>query len=216
MPGLETHSHAETRRRLLDAAAKVFVEKGYANGTVREICQKAKANVAAVNYHFGDKRKLYAAVFADSMRPPEILPTSRELAGLPAEERLRIYIRGFLKHLLDRGEESLHGRLMAREMSEPTGVLDEFVENEVRPRVAVLQDIIHDLAGDLPPRAIAKCAMSVMGQMLHYHHARPVIKRISPIYSDLETHVEELVDQITRFSLGGIRAIAARYQKGSA
>jgi hypothetical protein len=98
-------------------------------------------------------------------------------------------------------------------MAEPTGMLEAFVEKEVRPRVAVLQGIIHDLAEDLPPRVIAKCAVSVVGQMLHYRHARPVIKRISPIYADLDQHVEELVDHITRFSLGGIQAIADRYSK---
>jgi TetR/AcrR family transcriptional regulator, regulator of cefoperazone and chloramphenicol sensitivity len=215
MAELETGISLETRRRLLDAAGEVFAEKGFANATVREICQKAKANIAAVNYHFGDKEKLYAAVFVDSHPKAGDLFNPGELAGLPPEDRLKVFVRNFMKHLLDPGRPSCHGRLMAREMSEPTGVLEAFVENEVRPRVAMLQEIIRDLAGDLPPRVIAKCSMSVVGQMLHYHHARAVTKRISPIYADLDQHVEELVDQITRFSLGGIRAIADRYQKGS-
>jgi AcrR family transcriptional regulator len=215
-PEVENGISLETRRRLLDAAGEVFAEKGFANATVREICRKAGANIAAVNYHFGDKEKLYAAVFADSHPKAKELFNPADMAGLPAEERLRVFVRNFMKHLLDPGRPSCHGRLMAREMTEPTGVLEAFVENEVRPRVAMLQDIIRDLTGNLPPRVIAKCSMSVVGQMLHYHHARPVIKRISPIYADLDQHVEELVDQITRFSLGGIRAMADRYQKGSA
>jgi AcrR family transcriptional regulator len=215
MPEIENGISLETRRRLLDAAAEVFADKGFANATVREICRKAGANIAAVNYHFGDKEKLYAAVFADSHPSPGISPDPAELAGLAPEDRLRAFVRGFLKHLLDPGRPSCHGRLMAREMSEPTGVFEAFLETDVRPRLAVLQGIIRDLAGELPPRAIAKCSMSVVGQMLHYHHARPVIKRISPIYADLDQHVEELVDQITRFSIGGIRAIADRYQRGS-
>ena len=215
MTELETPTSPETRRRLLDAAAEVFAEKGFANATVREICRKAEANIAAVNYHFGDKEKLYAAVFADSHPTPDLSFDPAEFAGLSPEDRLRAFVRSFMKHLLDPGRPSCHGRLMAREMNEPTGIFDAFVENEVRPRLNILQEIIRDLAGDLPPRAIAKCSMSIIGQMLHYHHARPDIKRISPIYADLDQHVEELVDQITRFSLGGIRAIADRYQKGS-
>ena len=79
----------------------------------------------------------------------------------------------------------------------------------------MLQEIIHDLAGELPPRAIAKCCMSVVGQMLHYHHRTAGHQADQPIYADLDQHVEELVDQITRFSIGGIRAIADRYHKGS-
>jgi len=215
MSELESGTSLETRRRLLDAASEIFADKGFANTTVREICHRAGANIAAVNYHFGDKQKLYAAVFKDLHPTTAPWFDPQKLANLTAETRLREFIRQFMKHIFDPGRPSCHGRLMAREMNDPTGMLEEFVESEVRPRINVLQEIIHDLAGELPPRAIAKCAMSVIGQMLHYHHARPVIKRISPIYADLDQHVEELVDQIARFSIGGIRAVADSYQKGS-
>ena len=51
-----------TRTRLLKAAAEVFAEHGYENATVRQICTRAGANVALVNYHFGDKLELYTEV----------------------------------------------------------------------------------------------------------------------------------------------------------
>ena len=51
-----------TRRRILDHAAALFAERGFEKVTVREICRDARANVAAVNYHFGGKRSLYLAV----------------------------------------------------------------------------------------------------------------------------------------------------------
>jgi AcrR family transcriptional regulator len=215
MPELDTATSLETRRRLLDSAAEIFAEKGFAHATVREICRQAHANIAAVNYHFGDKQKLYAAVFHDSHRQSHEGFDPSAFASLPPETRLREFIRQFMKHLLDPSRPSCHGRLIAREMTEPTGMLEAFVETEVRPRVVLLQQIVRDLAGELPPRVIAKCSLSVVGQMLHYHSSRPVIKRISPIYADLERHTEELVDHITRFSLSGIRAIADHYQRGT-
>ena len=51
-------SHAATRRALLDAAADVFAESGFRCATTREICRRAGANVAAINYHFGGKEGL--------------------------------------------------------------------------------------------------------------------------------------------------------------
>ena len=133
MSDIETGLSLETRRRLLDAAAEVFAEKGFASTTVREICQRAEANIAAVNYHFGDKQKLYAAVFADLHPKAEFSP--EHIVGLSPEERLRMFIRFFFKHILDPGRPSCHGRLMAREMTEPTGMLEAFIQTVVRPRV---------------------------------------------------------------------------------
>ena len=45
----------ETRERLVEVSARLFAERGFSKVTVREICQRAHANVAAVNYHFGGK-----------------------------------------------------------------------------------------------------------------------------------------------------------------
>ena len=49
----------DTRQRLLQAAGQLFAEKGYEGASVRDICKKAQANFAAVNYHFHDKERLY-------------------------------------------------------------------------------------------------------------------------------------------------------------
>src|SRR5207247_5047290 len=61
----------ETRERLLRAAERLFADRGFKDVTVRDICRAARANVAAVNYHFGDKLGLYREVMQtaiDGMR----------------------------------------------------------------------------------------------------------------------------------------------------
>src|SRR5262249_50768686 len=107
----------ETRDRLLKAAERLFSERGFKDVTVREICRAARANVAAVNYHFGDKLGLYRAVLRtaiDAMR--ESTDAARRAgAGKPAEEQLRLYIGLFLRRLLQPGQEAIH-RLINREI----------------------------------------------------------------------------------------------------
>src|SRR5687768_14001299 len=57
---------AQTKQQLLEVAGRVFAERGHARATSKEICQRAKANIAAVNYHFGGKDGLYAAVLEEA------------------------------------------------------------------------------------------------------------------------------------------------------
>ena len=55
-----------TRDKLLDVAGRIFADRGYHAATIREICVAAGANIAAVNYHFGDKLGLYTEVVQQS------------------------------------------------------------------------------------------------------------------------------------------------------
>ncbi|HEY2735401.1 MAG TPA: TetR family transcriptional regulator, partial [Polyangiales bacterium] len=52
----------ETRDRLIEVALELFAERGFRNVTVRDISQRAHANLAAISYHFGDKLGLYTEI----------------------------------------------------------------------------------------------------------------------------------------------------------
>ena len=49
----------ETRQKLIESAGQIFAEVGYNAATVRQITDRAGANIASINYHFGDKLQLY-------------------------------------------------------------------------------------------------------------------------------------------------------------
>ncbi|HSO08870.1 MAG TPA: TetR family transcriptional regulator, partial [Desulfoprunum sp.] len=55
-----------TREKLLSAASDVFVDKGFRDATVAEICRRAGANISAVNYYFGSKEALYQEAWRHS------------------------------------------------------------------------------------------------------------------------------------------------------
>jgi AcrR family transcriptional regulator len=198
-------------RHLVDVAAHVFAERGFHGATVREICQGAGANVAAVNYHFGGKDGLYAAVLRQTHRfAHEQYPLfGRAAADAAPAERLKEFVRSFLLRILAEGRHALYGKLLSREMIEPTRALDGLVENEIRPMSEQLHGIMRELLGpDSSDEQVRLCGMSVVSQVLFYHHCRPVLCRVYPRLSFGPAEVEGLVEHITRFSLAGLRALA--------
>ena len=139
---------SNTEARLVEAAGEIFAEFGYRAATVRQICEKAGANVAAVNYHFGDKEGLYLAVLRSVPDAhAEKYPSRRGLNDNPtAEERLRAYIESLLHRVFDTGRPGWHTKIIAREMVEPTRALDS-----LEPTCASKQvELVSELAPDLP------------------------------------------------------------------
>src|SRR5215213_5921262 len=104
----------ETRHRLLRAGAAVFSDVGFRRATVRDICARAGANVAAINYHFGDKDRLYAEVVHSGVAAG-LLKYPVDM-GVPSkatpEQRLHGFIRSFLYRTLGRGDHACSGRIM--------------------------------------------------------------------------------------------------------
>src|ERR1700733_7444255 len=63
------------KERILDAAERLFARHGFYGISVRDITEAAEVDVALVNYHFGSKRELFAAVFqrrAEMLNPERL------------------------------------------------------------------------------------------------------------------------------------------------
>lgn len=203
-----------TRARLMAAAVQVFAEQGYEGATVREICRRASTNVAAVNYHFGDKHRLYGAIFDTVFaqlraRRRHFLPPHR-----PPEERLRVFLQALFEEMFhclgDPDECTRLAAMYLMEMVRPTEVLDRVVEEYIRHDAEELQDIVTALLGPGADRdMVIDCSASVIGQMLYYYHARPLIERLHPDGPPPEQRIGALVEHISRFSVAGVRALRA-------
>ena len=203
--------HAATEQRLLESAGEVFAEKGFRAATIRDIIQRAGANIAAVNYHFGDKEGLYAAVFRYARKCCEAqFPVDTAAGGSP-RERLYALVRSLMLRVLDRGRPAWHWQLMAREMMTPTTALDEMVENSIKPEFQFISRIIGDLTGlPLADPRVALCVNSIIGQVLFYRHAQAVVQRLHPEQKFDRKDLEALADHITDFSACALQVIAQR------
>ena len=208
-------SEENTKTRLILAAGEVFARDGFRSATVREICRRAGTHVGAVNYHFRDKEGLYAAVLDYSHRSAVAkYPSAAGLAAAAGpEERLRAFVRAFLLRLLDEGAPAWHGKLMAREIADPSGALGQLAQGSIKTQYTLLVDILRDLLGEPPAgpggesEQLFLAAMSIVGQCLHHFTARRVIGVLRPPAFD-PADIERIADHITRFSLGGLRGCA--------
>lgn len=193
----------QTRARLLDAAREVFSQHGFQGATVREICRRAEANVAAVNYHFGSKDSLLAEAL--NFAPLEAMQLANIKSGGSPEARLRLFIRDFMLMLLDENDPSSQCRIMARELADPTPALDKIVREAIAPLHEFLGGLLDEVAGGrLGEVELRRCAHSILGQCLYYRHSHPVLQRLYPKLRYGRKEIEAIAAHIADFSLAGI------------
>ena len=207
----------DTRRRLLEAACDVFAEHGFRAATVRDICQRAGANIAAVNYHFGDKQNLYRTLFETTLQDSlsQYPPDHGLTANATSEQRLHAFVRSFLLRILSPDKPQSLMRMVMREMTEPTGVLEHVCQTVHKPLFALLRDIVSDVAeGQLDVDELTACCHSIVAQCVFYRHAEPVLNAMQfPIPRDTAS-IERLAEHVTSFSLAGLRGLAWDARRG--
>ena len=196
-----------TRERLLRVAGETFAEKGFRATTVREVCERARANVAAVSYHFGGKDELYKqvldSVFAYAMGryPPDL---GQDEARTP-RERLFAFVRSFLLRMLDPEKPVWHRKLMARERAEPSPAMRHAIGKGIRKGRRLLHEILTEALGpNAAEECVDHCIASVVGQCLFYHRGDLAPNPAGPRIEPTPEGVDQLARHITDFSLGGI------------
>ncbi|WP_395748411.1 CerR family C-terminal domain-containing protein [Prosthecobacter sp.] len=210
------HDAEARRERLLKAAATVFAKDGFEKASLRAICLKAKANVAAVKYYFGSKEGLYREVFLSSCRGSmEKDPPVTLAQGDAPEETLRRWIHHLLDHvLLKRAANPVKSQIMAHEMREPTPCMNEFIKLIVRPFHEELERIIAAVLGrrTVDEDCIRYCH-HIIGLCIHYDHCRVFIDRLGPPVPKTEAEVKHLAENIADFVLGALAARRASQPK---
>lgn len=202
--------HDQARERLLSGALEVFAEKGFREATVWEICAKADVNVASVNYYFRSKEALYVEVLELAFRqtheryPDDLARDNR----LPVEERLFHFVQNFLHRLLDDTYLGHHGKLIAREIADPTKALDHVLETSMKPRCALIHEIVGALMGaSMTELDRHRMVLSIVGQCLVYRHSRSLIDRVCPEVIADQNEIDRTARLITEFSLAGLHGI---------
>ena len=202
-----------TKERILRAAAVIFGRKGFKNATIRMIAKAAQVNIAAINYYFQGKEGLYCAVLEDVFHTGFTrFPATLEIgADAKPEQRLQAFIKAMFYRLQSRegwGGMSEQGRLIARELLDPSPAFENVLDRYVKPHKDLLLNIISDIMQINPgPEKLMPCVISIIGQCIYYALGSSVIQKISVESTPTEDSLDRLADSVWLFSLGGIARI---------
>lgn len=202
----------ERKALLLEAATKVFAEKGFRDTTIADICEGAHSNTASVNYYYGSKDELYAEVWKNAFQMAmEKYPPDMQLGpNADAEEQLRALIRSFLHKMLDSGQLGYAGQILLMELANPTDAINHIKRDAIEPLRIRMISILRQLLGEhVSEQNVEFCAMSIIHQCMGFGFHRG---RLPVPFNGLQQEglQEALSEHILNFSLAGIAAVKER------
>ena len=193
----------ETKFRLMEAAGEIFAEFGYEAATVRQITNKAHANLSAVNYYFGDKHGLYKTIIRSIGENIHDLLRFRCSSGTP-EERLRNFVRCILTQE-STGRRTWGHLLMAREVLELRTEQEEALVQGASPVHTLAVELVENLVGSQPgPERLKLAAGLLVSTCINQIFQQRLDKKIYPELASDPEATEEAIEQVYQFVLLGI------------
>lgn len=206
-----------TKERLIDVAEGLFAMKDYRSVSVREITNQAQCNLAAVNYHFGNKYNLYLEVFRSRWVPrtrrirKEVLHVLSSQDTPNTSEVVRAMAHAFLRGPLADEELVKHLLLITRELTHPTEAMDVVLEQAIHPFLTEFALRLETtLEKQVKVEQLLLPVLSVFANILYFSFAREAVVRLTGQSYDADFR-RRLEDHITEFSLHGL----SLYEKGS-
>jgi TetR/AcrR family transcriptional regulator, regulator of cefoperazone and chloramphenicol sensitivity len=198
----------KTRGRLLQAAMALFAERGFEKTTMVAISERAEANGAAVNYHFGDKQALYvAALRAAFAEANASFPVLLAEEGASPEQRLRHHIAALISQIFSPSDAGYLCRMVAREFAEPTFAIDMIFSELISQNQAQMWNAVSSILGPKVPEQQVHLAMvSVVAQFQFYNFTR-LIREMGATPVLCLPDPETIAEHIYQFSLAGLKGM---------
>ena len=200
----------QTRERILDTAEVLFAQKGYQAVSIREITSGAHCNLAAVNYHFGNKENLYQEVFRSRWVPraarvrESFKKAVASQTSLSVPTVVRALAQAFVEGPLSDEERLRHSQLMTREMTQPTKAFELVAQQVIEPFFKEVGEKLSSVLSDeMGQEQMLLNIFSIFAMVLYFNFARVAVSRLTGHQYDAAFRAR-LVEQITQFSLRGL------------
>lgn len=208
-----TFPYSKPKRALIDAAEQLFAEKGFESVSVRDICQLAKANVAAVNYHFGSREALIALVMTRYITPvneerlARLDKAERHYPGklVPIEEIIDALVRPLLTTVRKSElSEQMFFKLAGRIFAEQGQGMPAELEEQFRALGDRFTKAFARVLPELPFEELIWRTHFLVGGMIHMLIQHDLIHRLSQGASG-NPSMETSLGRLIRYSAAGMR-----------
>lgn len=212
---------AATRERLIAAALDLFGRRGFDGVSTRDIARAAKANQAAIPYHFRGKTGLYTAVAEHvanelTKRSGSVIAAIEQrladdaMSAAEAGELLRRLIREMAAIIVGQPEAALWARFIIREQLDPTPAFDIiYAAIEAGPLRTLLRLLARVAKESEQSETVRLRAFALVGQVLAFRLARAaVLRRLG--WKDIGPRQLAAVQAVIDAHVAAILADAAR------
>jgi AcrR family transcriptional regulator len=196
----------DTRAGLIKAASRTFARHGFNGASVREITRAAHANLGAITYHFGSKRKLYETVLETSANPLADAAIAAAAGPGAPRDRVAAVVRVYFNYLADHpevGQLLLQELVLGRTPPEATVVPIKRIHGALTGLVMDGQEQGDFRAGD--PRVLA---IGIISQPVHMNLLRNPLRVIAGIDIEDAGAREGIIQTIVQFVCAGLSAEA--------
>ena len=204
-------SEKGTKSRILDVAEEMFGEEGLDRVSIRDITRKARVNLAAINYHFGSKEDLVAAVFERRVVPLNearlaALDMVEKAAGKRSpklEDILEAFIRPALQSSFDASKGgTAFSKLFGRCLSEPSPEVEALLKKQFEPLAERMQATLKRSLPHLSRSEIFWRMKFTYGALHHWLLTKDKFRPDWVENVDVETQIRKLIS----FAAAGFRA----------
>ena len=179
-PGRPAGEAGDVRARLLDAGVRCYARAGIAATSLRDVATEAGVTPALLNYYFGGKDALQAAVFAERVQPL-VARFRTPLADAPDD--LRATLQAFVRAVIETAlAHPWLPQLWVREVLQEGGRLRAHLQSQIGaalPKALVARFVRAQAAGALNPRLDPRLLVpSIMGQTMFLVAAAPIWRQV--------------------------------------
>ena len=200
-----------TRRAIIEAAGRLFADKGFSGVTAREVAASAGVALSAIPYHFGSMDALYREALLVAC---QVSPDAAPLAAQALKEDPQVALRTAVRWAIVDSSSlnaSWHARLLYREELDPSPTFLEVLRVKIVPEWNWLCEVVARASGREPTSPEVRFGVIAMYNVTAALHIRTaMIDHLAPdVVASLARAREASIECISRLTLDAVSNFVA-------